>query len=62
MYYEKNVVNEPTIIDFPYGFGIGVNFNTNSGIFSLAYALGKQFDNSFDLRSAKIHFGFSNQF
>lgn len=62
MYYEKIVINKLAITDFPFGFGIGVNFNTKTGIFSLAYALGKQFENSFDIRTAKIHFGFSNQF
>lgn len=60
-YYEKNT-RENYIVDRPFGFGAGLNFETKAGIFSINYALGKQFDNPIDLRSAKIHFGFINTF
>jgi outer membrane protein assembly factor BamA len=50
------------ISDDPIGFGVGTNFETKSGIFSLTYALGQQFDNPIDLRSGKIHFGFTSLF
>src|SRR5690606_30109967 len=50
------------IVDRPYSFGLGMNFETNAGIFSLSYAIGKQFDNPIQFRSAKIHFGFINYF
>jgi outer membrane protein assembly factor BamA len=43
--------------DTPYGFGAGVSFQTKAGIFSISYALGKQFDNPLLLRAAKVHFG-----
>ncbi len=60
-YYYKNVVQDITE-DFPWGFGIGLDFETKAGIFSLSYALGKQFDNPFEIQTAKIHFGYVNRF
>jgi outer membrane protein assembly factor BamA len=48
--------------DFPMAFGAGINFETKAGIFSMAYALGKQQNNPFQFRSAKIHFGFISLF
>lgn len=48
--------------DNPLGFGAGISFETKAGIFSINYALGKQFDNPFQLRSGKIHFGLVNYF
>jgi hemolysin activation/secretion protein len=62
-YYENKNVNLATkITDTPFGFGTGITFQTNSGIFSLNYALGKQFNNPIEFRAAKIHFGFVNYF
>ncbi len=51
-----------TLADDPTGFGIGTNFETKAGIFSLTYALGSQFNNPFDLRDGKVHFGFTSLF
>ena len=48
--------------DTPYGFGAGVSFQTKAGIFSISYALGKQFDNPLLLRAAKVHFGIASVF
>ena len=48
--------------DTPYGFGAGVSFQTKAGIFSISYALGKQFDNPLLLRAAKVHFGIVSVF
>ena len=60
-WYEKN---ETTgyLQDQPLGVGAGINFETKAGIFSLTYALGNQFNNGFDIRSGKIHFGVVNSF
>jgi len=55
-YYENRAVNR-RITDRPIGFGLGISFATKIGIFSLTYALGKQFDNPIDARAGKIHFG-----
>jgi len=60
--YYENSLNQEMISDTPWGFGTGVSFRTGAGIFSVFYALGRQFDNPFDLRSAKIHFGYTSVF
>lgn len=60
-YYENDRKNS-FIADRPYGFGAGMSFGTGAGIFSISYALGKQFDNPVLFRSAKVHFGFINFF
>ncbi|MDT8411426.1 MAG: hypothetical protein RQ875_03105 [Vicingaceae bacterium] len=60
-FWEKRTANAYTL-DRPYSFGVGMNFETNAGIFSISYAVGKQFDNPVQFRSAKIHFGFINFF
>jgi len=58
----QNTIRKPIIEDTPFGFGAGLNFETGAGIFSLYYALGKQFNNSIEFNKAKIHFGFVNYF
>jgi hypothetical protein len=50
-YYENKAVNR-NIVDRPFGFGTGMSFETKAGIFSISYALGKQFDNPIEFRSA----------
>lgn len=60
-YYENDGPNE-FISDRPIGFGAGMSFETKAGIFSISYAIGKQFDNPIKFSSAKIHFGFVNFF
>ncbi|MCX6296044.1 MAG: BamA/TamA family outer membrane protein, partial [Bacteroidetes bacterium] len=60
-WYENNNSKE-YIQDTPYGFGAGISFETKAGIFSINYALGKQFNNPIELRSGKIHFGIVNYF
>ncbi len=60
-YYERRLQGE-FVHDTPFGFGAGISFETKAGIFSLNYALGKQFDNPILFRAAKIHFGFVNYF
>lgn len=48
--------------DNPYSCGIGINFETKPGIFSLSYALGSQRNNPLLFKTSKIHFGFINFF
>lgn len=55
-WYERNTQNY--VRDHPFGFGAGICFGTNIGIFSLTYALGRQFDNPILLKDSKIHFGY----
>lgn len=46
--------------DLPYGFGAGVHLEVNSGILTLAYALGSEQGNKIQFSQAKIHFGIIN--
>lgn len=44
------------------GLGLGMNFMTKSGLFTIAYAIGRTDEQSFELKSSKIHLGFSTMF
>lgn len=59
-YYESQVKNK--LKDTPYGFGSGISFGTEQGIFSISYALGKQLNNPLLLRNGIIHFGYISYF
>jgi hypothetical protein len=56
-WYERNL-STSYLNDHPLGFGTGISFGTNIGIFSLTYALGQQQNNPILLRDSKIHFGY----
>lgn len=58
----ENTSNGLYISDKPMSVGAGINFETKAGILTLNYALGNQFNNGFDLRSGKIHFGLTALF
>ncbi len=60
--YYESITRTGNINDDPFGFGAGITFETKLGIFSLNYALGKQFSNPIQFRSAKVHFGIVNYF
>ncbi len=60
--YLKYQTSQINYSDFPLGFGVGVNFETNLGILSITYALGKQRNNPLNLRQGKIHFGITALF
>ncbi len=55
-WYENNA--NKYLSDTPFGFGLGFSFGTNLGIFSISYALGKQFNNPILFQNGKIHFGY----
>ena len=59
-YYENHV--NKFIHDTPLGIGIGADFSSKAGVFTVSYAIGKQFNNSFDLQTARIHFGYIARF
>ncbi|MDP4251861.1 MAG: BamA/TamA family outer membrane protein [Bacteroidota bacterium] len=44
------------------GLGLGLAFETKAGIFNISYAIGKQDNNPFAVRQAKIHLGYVNFF
>ena len=48
--------------DHPFGFGLGITFQTKVGIASLSYALGKQKNIPVNLQKGKIHFGIVSYF
>lgn len=48
--------------DTPIGFGVGATLETRAGLFSITYALGRQFSNPILLRGGKVHFGFVSLF
>lgn len=60
-WYQQNI-GDQILSDTPYGFGIGIAFETKAGIFNLSYALGKQMNNPISLKTGKIHFGIAVQF
>lgn len=60
--YYENTGRGKRIFDRPFGFGAGITFETKIGIFSLTYALGKQFNNPISFRAGKIHFGIVSRF
>ena len=43
--------------DFPFGFGLGLSFDTKAGMFYLSYALGQQKGSHLSFKTGKIHFG-----
>lgn len=57
-----NEVSKNRISDNPFGFGAGLVFESGAGLFTLVYAVGKQFQNPIEFNSAKIHFGYINYF
>ena len=52
--------NEP--VDYPIGFGAGVNFDTRAGIFALSLGLGHRRGDALDLGSPKVHLGYVSVF
>ncbi|MCD4793110.1 MAG: hypothetical protein K8R54_07760 [Bacteroidales bacterium] len=62
--YARINVSEQNVnsLKFPFGFGVGTNFSTKAGIFSISYALGKLNDASVQLSNSKIHVGYVNRF
>lgn len=59
-WYEKKL--EPYYSDYPLGFGLGLFFKTQAGIFTISYAMGQQENQDINIKNAKIHFGFINKF
>lgn len=60
-WYERKSL-ELAFSDSPSGLGTGISFETKGGIFSLSYALGRSGDQSFELRTSRVHFGFTSLF
>lgn len=59
-WYENKLAS--TRRDSPYGFGGGLTFGTQLGMFSISYGLGKQLNNPILLSNGNIHFGYVSYF
>jgi outer membrane protein assembly factor BamA len=60
--YLRNSLASNFQVDFPKGFGAGMNIESKAGVFSLFYAVGSQKNNPILFNAARIHFGFVNYF
>ncbi|MBX9853773.1 MAG: hypothetical protein K2X86_18670 [Cytophagaceae bacterium] len=60
--YVQNKLNKALPEDFPFGFGAGVSFTTNVGIFNFVYSLGQAKSQPLSLNLSKIHFGIISRF
>lgn len=56
-WYEKKSTGG-YVNDIPFGFGLGLAFDTKAGVFSLSYALGKQFNNPISFKTGVVSFGY----
>jgi outer membrane protein assembly factor BamA len=62
-YVEQQSLEIQKISSTPFGFGIGMAFETRAGIFGLSYAVGKLNNQSkLQFKNAKIHFGYVSLF
>jgi len=50
------------LIDYPIGFGAGINVDTRAGVFGLSLALGKRNGVPLDLAGPKVHLGYVSVF
>ncbi len=66
VFYDQGWLQQKTINffgeDTPLGFGLGLNFPTQAGIFNIVYALGQTKDLPISFNRSKIHFGFISRF
>jgi translocation and assembly module TamA len=60
--YVKNILNEENPIDYPLGFGAGISFSTNVGVFNFIYSLGNSKSQKLNFNLSKIHFGLISRF
>jgi outer membrane protein assembly factor BamA len=60
--YLKYKIQNRYFEDGPLGTGAGINFKTNAGVFTLAYAVGNSKERKFGLNYSKIHFGLVSRF
>lgn len=65
-FYDQSIyqltTNNTKQSDHPLGLGLGLTLSTETGLFSLVYALGQSNNQPMAFNQAKIHFGFSSRF
>lgn len=61
---EKTVKSLPgaSTVDYPFGFGSGISFETKVGVFGISLAFGSRKQNPIDFGSPKVHFGYISLF
>lgn len=66
LFYDQGIIKQNIksndFIDYPFGMGAGITFQTKLGLVSLSCAMGKQRNNPLDLQKGKIHFGIVSYF
>lgn len=66
LFFDQAIANNPmatnTKTTSPFGFGLGLNIASKTGIFSVSYALGKTNNDPINYSNGKIHFGVINYF
>ena len=62
LFYDQGVLDNRSKIDYPLGFGPGISFKSNFGIFNFVFAMGRSNDQNLSLNLAKFHFGYFSQF
>lgn len=60
--YIENQTRTTRSTDTPFGFGAGISFETNVGLFGVTLAVGRQQGNPIDFRNVKTHFGYVSLF
>ncbi|MEZ4965874.1 MAG: BamA/TamA family outer membrane protein [Saprospiraceae bacterium] len=61
--YLENVTNRTEIYQHPFGFGAGLNFETQAGIFGISLAVGsRDKGQAVDFRALKFHLGYVSLF
>ncbi len=61
---EKTIKTLPgqNTVDYPYGFGTGISFETKVGVFGISLAFGSRKANPVDFGAPKVHFGYISLF
>ena len=54
-----NTINRNSM---PYSVGLGMSFETKSGLFNISYAVGSMQNQGIQFKNSKIHFGYVNYF
>jgi outer membrane protein assembly factor BamA len=60
--YTRHDIPADRYEDQPTGLGAGLSFRTAAGLFQFVYSVGRSADQSFGLRTSKIHFGLTSRF
>ncbi len=66
LFFDQAIAKNPLAtydkITQPFGFGLGLNIASKTGVFSITYALGKTNSSPINYANGKIHFGVINYF